>query len=53
MHLYGVYYKKSGNLIEKYKNNLRNKVKLRIEELNTINASVKGVSPEGRGALFV
>ncbi len=52
MHLDGIYYNKSGNLIEKYKKNLTNKVKLKIEELNSINTSVKGVSPDGLGALF-
>lgn len=52
MRLDGVYYNKSGNLIEKYRKNLLNEVKRKIEELNSINASVKGLSPDGLEALF-
>lgn len=52
MHLDGIYYNKSGNLIEKYKRDLLNKVKLKVEELKDINASVKALSPSGMGALF-
>lgn len=52
MHLDGIYYKKSGNLIEKYKRNLANRVKLKVEELNEINRSVKSVSAVAMEALF-
>ena len=52
MHLDGIYFNKSGNLIEKYKRDLLNKVKLKVEELMDINTSVKVLSPLGMGALF-
>ena len=53
MHLDGIYYNKSGNLIEKYKRNLADKIKRKVEELSEINTAVKGLSPLGMGALFL
>jgi hypothetical protein len=52
MRLDGIYYNKLGNLIEKYKRNLLDEVKLKVEELKDINASVEALSPSGMGALF-
>lgn len=53
MHLDGIYYKKSENLIEKYKRNLANRIKLKVEELKAIDRSVKSLSAVDMETLFV